>query len=57
MRKDELLKLELNKEQLDAFCRLKAALMLALTLLYFQYDCETKVETDCLDLAVVGVIS
>jgi hypothetical protein len=55
--KDESSKFELNEEQLDAFRRLKAALTSAPTLLYFQYDRETRVETDCSDLAAAGVIS
>jgi hypothetical protein len=55
--KDEPPKLTLNEEQLDAFRRLKAALTSAPTLLYFQYDRETRVETDCSDLAAAGVIS
>jgi hypothetical protein len=55
--KDESSKFELNEEQLDAFRRLKAALTSAPTLLYFQYDRETRVETDCSDLAAARVIS
>lgn len=55
--KDVSLKFELDERQLDAFKRLKALLMSAPTLLYFQYDRETRLETDCSDLAAAGVLS
>ncbi len=31
--------------------------MSALTLLYFQYDRETRLETDCSDVATIGMLS
>ncbi len=55
--KDVPPKFELDERQLDAFERLKALLMSAPTLRYFQYDRETRLETDCSDLAAAGMLS
>jgi len=55
--KDVPPRFELNEEQLDSFCRLKVLLMSAPILAYFQYDRETRLETDCSDLAAAGLLS
>jgi hypothetical protein len=55
--KDTPPRFELDQEQLDAFERLKALLMSAPTLQYFQHGRETRLETDCSDLAAAGTLS
>ncbi len=55
--KDVMPKFQLSQEQRDSFDRLKTLLLSAPTLLYFKYDRETRLETDCSDLAAAGVLS
>jgi hypothetical protein len=52
-----MLRFQLNKEQRDSFDQLKTLLLSAPILLYFKYDRETRLETDCLDLAAARVLS
>jgi hypothetical protein len=50
-------KFTLDETQLDAFNQLKNLLLSAPILLYFKYDRETRLETDCSDLAAAGMLS
>jgi len=55
--KDIQSKFTLDENQRDAFERLRELLISAPILLYFRYDRETRLETDCSDLAAAGVLT
>ena len=55
--KDTPSKFTLDENQRDAFERLRGLLISVPILLYFRYDRETRLETDCSDLAAAGVLT